>query len=201
MSRVAIISDIHGNLSALEAVLKHAKQLKCEQFICLGDICGYYSEINECIELIKSHAEISIMGNHDDYMLSNTNCPRSNIANTCMELQRSLISHSSYEWLSTLKKGIINHKNMSLTHGGWRIDPLDEYMYLIEEKYFEGFPAQIFMSGHTHVQTLVRFDRFVYCNPGSVGQPRDGQPTAAYAILDQTGKMHLERVAYDIGKT
>lgn len=201
MSRVSIISDIHGNLSALEAVLARSKDLKCQQFIFLGDICGYYSEINECIELIKRHAEISILGNHDSYILSNTNCPRSNTANTCLELQRSLISYTSYEWLSTLTKGVLNYKNMSLTHGGWRIDPLDEYMYKIEEEYFEEYSAQIFMSGHTHVQTLVEFDQFVYCNPGSVGQPRDGDPTAAFAILDKTGKLHLERVEYDIGKT
>ncbi len=201
MPRTAIISDIHGNLPALEAVINHANHLKCEEFIFLGDVCGYYSQINECIDLLKQYSKLSIMGNHDEYILNDTTCPRSNTANMCLDLQRTILSPSSYEWLSKLQKGVINYKNMSLTHAGWRVDPIDEYISVIEECYFDGLTGQFFMSGHTHVQSLIHYDHFTYCNPGSVGQPRDGNPAAAFAILDESEKLHLERVVYDISRT
>jgi len=85
---------------------------------------------------------------------------------------------------------------MSFVHGGWR-DPVDEYLEHVSPSYFEGLPGRWFFSGHTHVATVCACGDKVYCNPGSVGQPRDGDARAAYAVYDH-GKTTLRRVAYDV---
>jgi diadenosine tetraphosphatase ApaH/serine/threonine PP2A family protein phosphatase len=87
---------------------------------------------------------------------------------------------------------------MLFVHGG-PDDPQDQYIYTVSEKIFPQ-AVKLLFSGHTHVQILVDFEGKIYCNPGSVGQPRDGDFRAAYATLDN-GKVNLHRVAYDIDKT
>lgn len=83
-----------------------------------------------------------------------------------------------------------------MTHGGWN-DHLDEYLYSVDEHYFQNFPAKYFFSGHTHLPCKIELGEKLYCNPGSVGQPRDGDPRASFALFDN-GQVHLRRVIYDI---
>jgi diadenosine tetraphosphatase ApaH/serine/threonine PP2A family protein phosphatase len=83
-----------------------------------------------------------------------------------------------------------------MVHGGWK-DPLDEYLLRCEREYFKTLTGRFFFSGHTHAQALVLMGEQVYCNPGSVGQPRDGDPRAAYAIFDGE-KIIPQRIAYDV---
>lgn len=192
---IAIISDIHGNYPALQAVLADIDGRGCDQVISLGDVAGYYCLINECIETLRNRGITNLLGNHDNYLTTGESCPRSHSANRCLEYQRKVISQENLAFLrqspTDLKLGDIR-----LVHGGWR-DPLDEYLLRIERSYFEGLSGRFFFSGHTHVQALVSLGEKTYCNPGSVGQPRDGNPRAAYALFDGED-VTLVRVAYDV---
>jgi predicted phosphodiesterase len=192
---IAIISDIHGNYPALQAVLADIDKMGCRSVLSLGDVAGYYCMINECIVELKNRGIINIMGNHDDYLVNNMCCPRSTAANQCMDYQRKIITTDNFRWLQTSVPSI-RLDDLSLVHGGW-VDGLDEYLQQIPIDYFELLPGKYFFSGHTHVQAAIEFNDKTYCNPGSVGQPRDGDRRAAYAIFNQ-GMIELRRVEYDI---
>jgi predicted phosphodiesterase len=190
---IAIISDIHGNNVALSAVLEKLDGLGVDKIFCLGDICGYYAQVNECCEGLRSRKVFSLMGNHDWYIVSGQNCPRSNSANRCLDYQREVISKSNFDWLATLKP-YAQIEALNMVHGGWK-DPLEEYVVPSDE-YFGQFPGQFFVSGHTHVPCIWSGNGKTYCNPGSVGQPRDGDPRASFAIWNQEN-FSLHRVEYD----
>ena len=85
-----------------------------------------------------------------------------------------------------------------MVHGGWA-DPIDEYLLEPNEEYFSKVEGEIFFSGHTHLQTLQYFKNKIYCNPGSVGQPRDGDPRAAFATIENNS-INLHRVEYNMKK-
>jgi predicted phosphodiesterase len=194
---IAIMSDIHGNLPALQAVLCKASSLGCTRFISLGDVVGYYAQPGECIDLLKDHDVINIMGNHDSYLLCGTNCPRSKMVSEITNYHRSIVSSAQLQWLSRSVSTLIEGGNY-FAHGGWQ-DPLDQYLYKISVSHIP-HEAINFFTGHTHVQVLAEFGQQKYCNPGSVGQPRDGDPRAAFAILSGND-IHLYRVDYDIDQT
>ena len=176
---IGIISDIHGNFIALSAVLSRLDQLGISEVVCLGDIGGYYCQINECCHALRSRNILSLMGNHDWYLAEGQPCPRSNSANHCLDYQRNEISRSNLTWLSSLPQRGMAH-GISIVHGGWH-DPIDEYVRPTEE-YFSELPGHYFASGHTHVQHIWTGGTKIYCNPGSVGQPRDGDPRAAFVL-------------------
>jgi len=196
----AIISDIHGNLPALESVMKDLEKYPIDKIISLGDICGYYPFINEVIDLLKVKNVINLVGNHDRYIIDNTECPRSHSANFCLSYQKKVITKENIKWL---KKSINTYEsnNTSMVHGGW-MDNEDEYIYDVKEEYFDNLDFKYFFCGHTHVQKkVVMKSKKEFINPGSVGQPRDGDSKAAYCIFnEQTGKTILNRVKYDIEK-
>lgn len=195
---IAIVSDIHGNFPALSAVFAEIDRLGVERIVCLGDIAGYYCAVNECIEAVRARGIVNLMGNHDYYLTSGTGCPRSTSANRCLDYQRQVITDANLRWLAE-SQSACSVDGVSMVHGGWR-DPLDEYLYQVSEDYFAPLDGARFASGHTHVQGMWTFTEKVYCNPGSVGQPRDGDPRAAFAIWAD-GVPTLHRVAYDIGAT
>lgn len=193
---IAIISDIHGNYPALRAVLSDIEKKNCDKIICLGDIAGYYCMINQCINELRERKIQCLLGNHDYYLANRLGCPRSNSANACLNFQESIIEEKNMLWLKNLKTSILKLGNMSLVHGGWQ-DNLDEYLYNISKDYFENLEGDFFFSGHTHVPVVVNYGDKIYCNPGSVGQPRDGNPKASYAIVDNSN-VEIKRVSYDI---
>jgi len=194
--KIAFISDIHGNYEALKAVLSELDKLDISQVYCAGDIVGYYSQINECCNELRLREIPSVMGNHDWYMAGGGFCPRSKSVNDCLAYQRGVIEDRNLEWLRALPVRIQIDK-IQMVHGGWA-DPIDEYLKT-SQKYFERVLGDIFVSGHTHVQTLQKFGNKTYCNPGSVGQPRDGDPRAAFAVYDGND-FELHRVDYDMQK-
>lgn len=194
---IALLSDIHGNLPALKAVLDLAISLGCNRFISLGDIVGYYAQPGECIDLLREHNAVNIMGNHDNYMITGIDCPRSKKVMEMMNYQSTVVNADQIVWLSKSHLTIIEG-SMYLVHGGWE-DPLDQYLYAVSLKDIPP-EAEILFTGHTHVQGIIEFGRQKYCNPGSVGQPRDGDPRAAFAVLSD-GNIHLHRVEYDIDET
>ncbi|NIE74422.1 metallophosphoesterase family protein [Pantoea sp. Tr-811] len=193
---IGIISDVHGNYSALRSVLQRLDALGVEQIICLGDTAGYYCQVNACCDALRERGVLSVMGNHDWYLARQQRCPRSNSANACLDYQAKVISEQNLAWLDGLPLQAQVH-GMSLVHGGWN-DPLDEYLQPAQA-YFEALPGRLFVSGHTHVQYLWQGQGKVYCNPGSVGQPRDGDRRAAFATWDGE-RFDLHRLEYDIAE-
>ncbi|NQU86473.1 MAG: metallophosphoesterase family protein [Mariniphaga sp.] len=191
---IALISDIHGNYIALKEVLSVIDRLGIKEVYCLGDIVGYYTQVNECCEELRKRKIKCVLGNHDWYMISNTLCPRSNSANDCLRFQRNIITPSNLKWISSFPV-LRKIKNLSLLHGGWN-NPIDEY-FVPTQEYFDAIPGHFFASGHTHKQMIKQFSEKVYCNPGSVGQPRDNNKKAAFATFDGK-KFELLRVDYDI---
>jgi diadenosine tetraphosphatase ApaH/serine/threonine PP2A family protein phosphatase len=192
---IAVVTDIHGNLPALQAVLDRIDELGCERIISLGDITGYYAQPAECIALLQDRDAIQLLGNHDKYLVDGSGCPRSRLVSELLKHQEKAVPAEQLAFLSTLESRY-DEGNASFVHGGWR-DPLDEYVYQIEPDRFPN-DFEFFFSGHTHVQCKVPLgDDRVYCNPGSVGQPRDGDKRAAFAVF--TGDdVELHRVDYDI---
>jgi len=194
--KTAFIADIHGNYEALKAVLAELDRLGISRVYCAGDIVGYYSQINECCFELRERNIPSVMGNHDWYMAGGGFCPRSRSVNDCLGYQRKIIESKHIEWLRTLPVQM-RIGEIRMVHGGWA-DPIDEYLKPSQE-YFEKVEGNIFVSGHTHCQVVQKFGDKTYCNPGSVGQPRDGDPRAAFAIYEQ-GEFVLHRVEYDMQK-
>jgi predicted phosphodiesterase len=191
---MALISDIHGNYTALKAVLDEIDKMSIDTVYCLGDVVGYYTQINECCNEIRRRSIKTVMGNHDWYMVAGSFCPRSNSVNDCLKFQKQIITEENLTWLSKLPVHL-KLGDLSILHGGWG-DPIDEYVDPSED-YFSKVDGKYFASGHTHRQTIKQFQNKIYCNPGSVGQPRDNDPRAAFATFDGT-KFDLYRVDYDI---
>lgn len=193
---IGIISDVHGNYSALRAVLAKLDALEVSRIICLGDTAGYYCQVNQCCDALRERQVFSVMGNHDWYLARGERCPRSNSANRCLDYQAQVITAQNLAWLEGLDLQA-KQLGISLVHGGWA-DPLDEYLQP-SQAYFDALPGSVFVSGHTHVQCLWQGRGKVYCNPGSVGQPRDGDPRAGFATWDGQA-FELHRLEYDIGE-
>ena len=191
---IAIISDVHGNYIALQKVLKEIDSLGISEVYCLGDVAGYYSQINECCDELRRRNVKCVMGNHDWYMVSGTECDRSNSVRICIDYQRTIITQVNMRWLLSFRS-IITANDISMVHGGWK-NPIDEYIKPTKE-YFESIKGRLYMSGHTHVQGIYKYGETIYCNPGSVGQPRDGDNRAAFATFNGTD-FELHRVEYDI---
>jgi predicted phosphodiesterase len=192
--RAAFISDIHGNYAALTAVLAEIDALAIAEIFCVGDVAGYYSEVNECCDELRARQIPTVLGNHDWYLGGNGHCQRSKSVNDCLAYQRTVISDANLVWLRSLPVAF-DCDSFRMVHGGWE-DPVDEYLDPSAE-YFAHLPGSHFVSGHTHVQLACQFPQQSYCNPGSVGQPRDGDPHAAFTEL-LNGEFTLHRVEYDI---
>lgn len=195
---IGVISDIHANYAALQAVLDDARQLGCEKFICLGDIAGYHVEINECIDLLRSLNQLILLrGNHDQYLLGNQGCKRSKHVTNTLMYQRQAIRVDNLEWIS---HGTLSHviDRTFFYHGG-PSDPLEQYIYTVTADLFPSGCECLFV-GHSHVQCQLTVENKLFCNPGSVGQPRDGDCRSAYAVLTSQGP-ELRRVAYDVART
>jgi len=129
-------------------------------------------------------------------MVSGKPCERSHSVNDCLNYQKKVITKENFDWIKGFPV-IIRVHDMVMLHGGWN-NPIDEYLEPSKE-YFEGIDGKVFCSGHTHIQGLKVYGDKIYCNPGAVGQPRDGDNRAAYALYDD-GKFELHRVSYDYEK-
>lgn len=191
---IALISDVHGNFVALTKVLEKIDSLGIEDIYCLGDVVGYYSQVNECCNELRKRNVKCVMGNHDWYMAADVKCERSRSVNDCLEYQRKVITKENLDWVRSFST-IMKASGISMVHGGWN-NPIDEYLDVEEAGYFDKVNGDFFASGHTHVQGIYKYGDKVYCNPGSVGQPRDGDNSAAFATFDGQN-FELFRVEYD----
>jgi len=192
---IAIISDVHGNYPALQSVLRRIDELGCEKIISLGDVTGYYCMVNECIDEFRRRNIANILGNHDSYVLGKGKCPRSTTVNKCIEYQKKILSGENYAYLES-SLDFLDTDLFSARHGGWR-DPLDEYIERFDFSIAERYSCKFFCSGHNHIQTVQKKDNVIYFNPGSVGQPRDEDSRAGFALITNDG-VELLRVEYPI---
>jgi diadenosine tetraphosphatase ApaH/serine/threonine PP2A family protein phosphatase len=219
--RILIISDIHANLTAFETVLADAKN-EWEYVWCLGDVVGYGPDPNECVELLRSMPHLCLAGNHDWAALSRLDIRTFNPdARKAVDWTRETLTSENTAYLEALPTTFVIG-NYTLAHGSPR-EPVWEYILepLIAALNFSHFETPYCLVGHTHQpiiyemmgddgdteavapvynkQRVLNGHRQII-NPGSVGQPRDANPDAAYAILDvEKNSFEHRRVAYDIG--
>jgi predicted phosphodiesterase len=200
--RAAVIADIHGNYPALAAVLDELDRDGITQIYCLGDLVGYYCQINEVIATLRARGAITILGNHDHALAHLAGeIPRSRSATEVLRRQLSYIEPDHLAWLGALPRTLAFHhggRRYYAVHGGLD-DPMDEYVRTIEPAYLarHGFTHDVLLTGQTHVPLHVPLGAQAHANPGSVGQPRDGDPRASYLILDGPDLV-FRRVTYDV---
>jgi predicted phosphodiesterase len=221
--RVLIISDIHANLAAFETVMADAKG-QWDYVWCLGDVVGYGPDPNECCELLKTFPHLCLAGNHDWAALGRLDIRTFNAdARKAVNWTTEVLKPDNVEYLNALPTTFVIGE-FTLAHGSPR-EPVWEYILdpLIASSNFPHFETPYCLVGHTHtpviyellsergdtdaVQPTYRQTRplnghRLIINPGSVGQPRDSNPDAAYALLE-VEKMTWEhrRVPYPIKVT
>jgi len=218
--RYAILADIHANLDALTAVLGDVEQQGgVDEIWCLGDIVGYGPEPSQCIEVLKRCEHVCVAGNHDLAAIGKLDASFFNpLAAAAIAWTAKQLSAADNHYLEhlplTLEKG-----DFLLVHGG-PAEPALEYIMStsIANRNLAFFKSRYCLVGHTHAPALFREQEGscvpvsfspaiglvlgssrMIINPGAVGQPRDGDPRAAYALYDTEGRiMRLHRVEYDI---
>lgn len=193
---VAVISDVHANLVALDAVLEDIDGP--EEIVCAGDVIGYNPWPAECIERLRELEVPTISGNHDRMLTSGRDFGANSMAQAGIRHARETCSEDELAWLEELPVERTEFDGrLKLVHG--HPDAPDRYTYpedfgphLLGE---EG----VLVMGHTHVQGAEAYEEGIVMNPGSVGQPRDRDPRAAYAVVDlDSMDVELRRVEYDI---
>lgn len=205
--KIVVLSDIHSNLAALEAVASKLQQY--DELYCLGDVVGYGPQPNEVIERLQQlRPTVVLMGNHDYAVITGDVDGFSSNAAKAVEWTRRKLSEAGRTYLSKLKPSAKFERSgmtLGLYHGSPR-DPLSEYI-------LPGIPeglgralvrlasARVVLLGHTHIPMLYGYDGNVLANPGSVGQPRDGDPRASFGLLTLSPneiKFDVQRVEYDV---
>lgn len=220
--RYGLISDIHANLEALEAVLAALKDEGAEQILCLGDVIGYGPNPNECVKLIQQHAAVCLIGNHDEASLGRVDLDLFNyMARQAIEWTTDQLTDESKEFLKSLQY-LRSYGDFMIVHASPDEPTRWNYILNLEDAAlgFEAFTEQICFIGHSHTPWVIPLppdgrmrvshdypltvkEKFRYLiNIGSVGQPRDRNPDAAFGILDTTPLQYtLQRVPYDVAKT
>jgi diadenosine tetraphosphatase ApaH/serine/threonine PP2A family protein phosphatase len=223
--RYIIISDIHANLTALDACLD-AAQGQWDSAVCLGDVVGYGPDPNEVIDRVRSLGAVTIRGNHDKAGSGLADAEDFNpVARAAALWTRQQLRPENQEWLEKLPVGPLQVDGFHIVHGA--VHDEDEYLLAPAQALdsLADAPSPVTFFGHTHVQggfslqndkvsvlqfkpggnppfdTLeVEASATYLVNPGSVGQPRDGDTRAAFAIADLPNKrIQLWRVPYNIG--
>ncbi|MSQ25618.1 MAG: metallophosphoesterase [Dehalococcoidia bacterium] len=222
--RAVIVSDIHSNLAALQAVLEDAAREGYDELWCLGDLVGYGPLPNQCVALMQTKAARCLAGNHDLGVLGAVPLDDFNVhAAAANRWTAGVLEEEARAYLSSLASRQ-DFDGVTLAHGSPR-DPVWEYVVspYIAAASFAAFAGNVCFLGHSHLPLLccepphgtplrllagqagrrVPLTGRCIVNPGSVGQPRDGDPRAAYAIYEDAPASAIEfrRVAYDVAAT
>jgi predicted phosphodiesterase len=224
---LGLLSDPHANLFALEAVLQDVDSVCPDLLICLGDFIGYGAQPNEVVRVLKDRCDISLAGNHDLAVLGSRLAPRMNeMATAAADWTREQLEEDTRSFLERLpSQGNID--SISIAHGSLR-DPVAEYVLDVgtASANFDEHDFNVAVVGHTHVpaafwmetesvkvragrlavsadrnEVAFSFDSVgrLLLNPGSIGQPRDGDPRAAWATWEPEKRvMTMRRVQYPI---
>lgn len=199
--KIAVLADIHSNLEALEAVLADAGGIK--EIWCLGDIVGYGPNPNECCAIIKKKAKYCLAGNHDWGVVGKMRIDWFNSqAAAALKNNEKILNGENKAYLNSLP---LKEKigKILLVHASPRL-PLTEYLFedWRVQRAFESFSEKICFVGHTHLPAVFQKGERRIINPGSVGQPRDGDWRASYGVFDDKNlTFELRRVKYPIEKT
>ena len=223
--RRLILSDLHANWEALASVVAHAAG-SYDEIVCLGDVAGYGAAPREVVDWAREHCAHIVRGNHDKAVCGLDSMENFNdMARAGVEWSRAQLDESQLEWLRGLPEGPLLLGGAEFAHGS----PHDEDGYLLmmtdARELFEVYRAPLCFFGHSHLQGGFRYGEYrlerlprpqlyqmetallleeEYCylvNPGSVGQPRDGDPRAAYVIWEDEAKLVLyRRVAYEVDR-
>lgn len=222
--RCAILADIHSNLAAFQAVLEDLqKRGEVDQIWCLGDVVGYGPDPRECIQLLRQYHHICIAGNHDWAAIGKIDTSYFNpeAAAACQWTAEQL-SPEDVEYLQN-QPLTLRQDDFTLAHGSPR-EPIWEYVLSTQTAAanFAYFDTRFCLIGHSHIPLIFDLDEDNFCqlrqlpeelplkeeknrliiNCGGVGQPRDHDPRASYAILDtEDGVIYHYRVEYDIPAT
>ncbi len=219
MTRVAIISDIHSNWLALKSVWERIEDLNCDQVFCLGDIVGYGARPIECLDFIRENNIECVQGNHDSLVADGSQKLKFNAYSlVAVDHNRALLTEDQLSFLKNLPTLLKPEDRVYLAHGS----PENRDRYLIYRQDFRQVSASLFSKGgpglcffgHTHHAVAFDGDAFISCdigtvkiepaemmlfNPGSVGQPRDGDPRASFLVWDKDNStVTFERVEYDV---
>jgi putative phosphoesterase len=194
--QVGLVSDVHGNRVALDAVLTDMPEV--DALVCAGDVVGYNPWPAECVDAVREQSVATVSGNHDRAVAGGTNFSFNSMAGAGVRHARDVLDDDRMAWLDGLPdEQRACDGRVKLVHG--HPDDPDRYTYpdafgpdLLGDE-------DVLVMGHTHVQHCEVYDEGVVVNPGSVGQPRDGDPRAAYAVLDpDEGSVATHRVEYDV---
>lgn len=200
--RIGLVSDIHANAVALAAVREAMPDV--EQVVCVGDVVGYNPHPRTCVETVREAGWPTVQGNHDRVVESPERYRHNEMAHAGLRYARARLDDEQVGWLAGLPE------SRALVDGQLRVvhsHPTERDRYVMPR----AFPAlephlgdeRVLVLGHTHVQHHERVDGTLVVNPGSVGQPRDGDPRAAFAVLDLTASevaVEEHRVEYDVDR-
>lgn len=217
--RIAVISDIHGNLPALQAVVADAGSV--DAWWCLGDITGYGADPNACVRCVRDLTPVVLAGNHDLAAVGLVDIRRFNThAGQCLRWTAAVLEPDQREFLRGLAQHPIRveRERYTLVHASPR-DPVWEYVESRQQARacFHRFGTRFCLFGHTHVATAFSEageegpnalltasgpadpGNRLLCNPGAVGQPRDGDRRASYLLIDEDRQQwQWRRVSYDV---
>ena len=196
---VGVISDVHGNLPALEAVLDDMPSV--ETIVCAGDIVGYNPWPGECVDLVREACDVVVEGNHDRTVDRPHRYAGNRMAEAGLELAKDELTPEQLEWLDSLPRRATGANEYLVVHD----HPKHQNKYVQPDefpnvrRYLDDYAGVVL--GHTHKQHKATVDDRLIVNPGSVGQPRDRNQDAAYAVLHpQDRSVDLHRVEYDINR-
>jgi putative phosphoesterase len=196
--RLGVLSDVHGNRVALDAVLEAMPAV--DRLVCAGDVVGYNPWPAECVAALRDRAVPTVMGNHDRAVVSDAAFGFNSMARAGVAYARDHLDDAAMGWLADLpdERTLLDGR-VKLVHG--HPDDPDRYTYPAEfaPDLLDG--EDLLVMGHTHVQHHAVFEEGIVLNPGSVGQPRDGDPKAAYAVVDLDEREVTEgRVGYEVDR-
>jgi len=223
--RIAIISDIHGNLEALSSVIFDTRSRNVDKIVCLGDIVGYGANPNECVEMIKTECDFCLIGNHEAAVFDDSISREFNdFAQYAINWTRENLTKKSAIYINSLSMSQI-FDNFTAVHSTPYEPHLWYYISSVEDAIFNFnfFRTKFCLIGHTHVPGTIVLEEngnisvlqpktFNYgadfpesakfiINVGSVGQPRDRNPKACYVIIDTDEKeLSFLRVSYDVAQ-
>lgn len=210
--QIALISDIHSNLQALEAVMEWIDEVSADAIFCLGDVVGYGADPSACLEIVRERCSVVVLGNHDLAVSTGENesyLPRD--GRKAARHNRTALSEEEIEFLRSLPY-TLEESGCALAHA----TPMHPERWIrlssfqLSQAQFDFFETDVCFVGHTHKPTVIsnklgvhqvrRGHRYLI-NIGSVGQPRDGDPRACVAFFDSDSYHYrLDRIEYDIEK-
>ncbi len=213
----AILSDIHGNLEALQAVLKDAQELGVSHYVCLGDIVGYNANPSECLEIIRELGCKCVCGNHDHFCSFDDDLTGFHpMAADAIDWTRRQLSAEQQKFLAELKL-VERVENFTIVHSTLDMPEMWGYVFesLEAEASFNYQLTTVCFYGHTHVpmafqkasvveggtftKLKITLGKKYFVNVGSIGQPRDGDSRASYGIYDmEKREIELRRIPYDV---